>query len=102
MEALDSVPYDNEEPAPEISLEDEQLEPVEQPIEQAEKVGLASKQRKRLPSLCNDEDKLPLPPFARVEHRKVHCRSARLFMRRQPRLPKWDTLGYSFLRGGWS
>lgn len=91
MEALDSVPYDDGEPAPEMSLEDEQLAPVEQPIEQAEEVGLATKQRKRLPSLCNDEDKLPLPPFARAhraEHRKKHYRSARLFVRRQPRLPK--------------
>lgn len=32
-EALDSESYDDGEPAPEMSLEDEQLAPVEQPIE---------------------------------------------------------------------
>lgn len=86
MKALDPKSGNDMELAPEVSMENEQLAPVEQPIDQAEGVGLADRQREQLLLLCNEEDELPPLSNARVhraECRKEQWMSVRLLVRKQ-------------------
>lgn len=91
MKALDSESGNDMELASEISMEDEQLVPVEQPIDEAEVVGLADRQREQLLLLCNEKDELPPLSNARVHRakcRKEQWMSVRLLVRKQSHCAK--------------